>query len=78
MLSLRRKSFSVSAIATLTPSLVDLALVSPLTVFRDITNLFSVLSRESLMVENKQLTDAVSNPRIVLRMRVILTGSSRY
>jgi phosphatidylinositol 4-kinase len=78
MLSLRRKSFSVSAIATLTRSLVDLALVSPLTVFRDITNLFSVLSRESLMVENKQLTDAVSNPRIVLRMRVILTGSSRY
>jgi phosphatidylinositol 4-kinase len=78
MLSLRRKSFSVSAIATLTRSLVDLALVSPLTVFRDITNLFSVLSRESLMVENKQLTDAVSNPHIVLRMRVILTGSSRY
>ncbi|KAI9473756.1 MAG: hypothetical protein EXX96DRAFT_596776 [Benjaminiella poitrasii] len=59
VLSLRRKSFSVSAIATLTSNLVDLALVSPLNVFTDIINLFSVLSRESLLIDNKQLTTAI-------------------
>lgn len=70
MLSLRRKSFSVSAITTLTSSFVDLALVSPLTVFRDITTLFAVLSRESLLVDNKQLTTAILNAQISLARKL--------
>ncbi|KAL7310917.1 Phosphatidylinositol 4-kinase stt4 [Mucor circinelloides] len=70
VLSLRRKSFSISAIATLTSSLVDLALVSSLSVFRDIINLFSVLSRESLMVDNKQLTSAILNAQYDLAKKL--------
>ncbi|CAO3618813.1 unnamed protein product [Mucor hiemalis] len=70
MLSLRRKSFGISAIATLTSNLVDLALVSPISVFRDITTLFAVLSRESLMVDNKQLTTAILNAQIDLASRL--------
>lgn len=70
MLSLRRKSFSISAIATLTNSFVDLALVSPSTVFRDIINLFAILSRESLMVDNKQLTTSILNAQTLLAQRL--------
>lgn len=70
MLSLRRKSFSVSGITTLTRNLVDLALVSPLSVFRDIINLFAVLSRESLMVENKQLTVAILDAQTSLAKKL--------
>lgn len=60
MLAMRRKTLSVSATASLTSRLVDLALVSPTGLFNDIISLFSTLSRESLTVENKQLTTAVS------------------
>ncbi|KAI7904652.1 uncharacterized protein BX663DRAFT_431102 [Cokeromyces recurvatus] len=70
VLSLRRKSFSVFAIETLTRGLVDLALVSPLNVFRDIINLFSVLSRESLLIDNKQLTTAIVNAQKELAKRL--------
>lgn len=59
VLSLRRKSLSVSSIATLTTNLVDLALISNLHIFIEITKLFSLLSREALMIDNKQLSDAI-------------------
>ena len=61
MLVMRRKSLSIAATASLTSKLVDLALVSPLSVFGDILNFFSTLSREALTIDNKQLTTAVSN-----------------
>lgn len=59
MLASRRKSLSFAASATLTRKLVDLAVVSPLNVFRDIINLFSALSHDYLLMDNKQLTYGV-------------------
>ncbi|KAI8973785.1 hypothetical protein BDF20DRAFT_823654 [Mycotypha africana] len=76
ILSLRRKSFSTSAIATLTINLVELALVSPLNVFTDIINLFSILSRESLLAEDKQLTDAILGAQYQLAKK--LSAKSDY
>ena len=68
MLTMRRKSLSISATASLTSRLVDLALVSPIGVFKDILNLFSTLSREALTIDNKQLTTAVRH--ITQQLRV--------
>lgn len=70
MLVLRRKSLSVSATASLIAKLVDLALVSPLQVFEDIINLFSVLSREALTIDNKQLTTSIFNAQHSLARRL--------
>ena len=66
MLVMRRKSLSIAATASLTSKLVDLALVSPLSVFGDILNFFSTLSREALTIDNKQLTTAVSSSHFFL------------
>lgn len=60
MLASRRKSLSFAASATLTRRLVDLAVVSPSSVFRDIINLFSALSHDYLLMDNKQLTCGVN------------------
>lgn len=68
MLAMRRKSLSISATASLTSRLVDLALVSPIGVFKDILNLFSTLSREALTIDNKQLTTAVRYIKQHLRL----------
>ncbi|KAI8148722.1 hypothetical protein BJV82DRAFT_642239 [Fennellomyces sp. T-0311] len=58
MLVMRRKSLSIASTASLTSKLVDLALVSPPSVFGDILHFFSTLSREALTIDNKQLTTA--------------------
>ncbi|CDS12547.1 hypothetical protein LRAMOSA04741 [Lichtheimia ramosa] len=70
MLAMRRKSLSISATASLTSRLVDLALVSPIGVFKDILNLFSTLSREALTIDNKQLTTAIVNAQMSLAKRL--------
>lgn len=70
MLAMRRKSLSPSATASLTSKLVDLALVSPTTVFNDILSLFSVFSRESLITDNKQLSNAIHNSLLSLASRL--------
>ncbi|KAI8370194.1 hypothetical protein BD560DRAFT_329659 [Blakeslea trispora] len=72
VLALRRKSFSVSTISTLTKNLVDLALVSNVSVFRDIANLFSVLSRESLLTDDKQLSTAILDAQLALAQQLSL------
>lgn len=48
--------------ASLTSRLVDLALVASPDVFKEILNLFSTLSHESLTLDNKQLSSSVKNP----------------
>lgn len=60
MLILRRKSLSITSMASLTSRLVDLALVATPNVFDDILSLLSTLSRESLSIDNKQLSSSVS------------------
>ncbi|KAI8079556.1 uncharacterized protein B0P05DRAFT_541070 [Gilbertella persicaria] len=70
VLALRRKSFSISTITHLTKNLVDLALVGSLTVFRDIINLFSALSRESLTMDNKQLSTAILDAQLALAQQL--------
>ncbi|RCI03729.1 phosphatidylinositol-4- kinase, partial [Rhizopus stolonifer] len=70
MLASRRKSLSFAASATLTRKLVDLAVVSPLNVFRDIINLFSALSHDYLLMDNKQLTYGVINALTVLSQKI--------
>ncbi|KAI9260780.1 hypothetical protein BY458DRAFT_439897 [Sporodiniella umbellata] len=70
MLASRRKSLSFAASAILTRKLVDLAIVSPLIVFRDIINLFSALSHDYLLMDNKQLTGGVIDALKVLSERV--------
>lgn len=60
MLILRRKSLSITSMASLTSRLVDLALVATPNVFNDILSLFSTLSREALTIDNKQLSSSVS------------------
>lgn len=66
MLASRRKSLSYIASATLTRKLVDLAIVSPSSVFRDIINLFSALNHDYLLMDNKQLTYGVCTLPIFL------------
>lgn len=48
MLVLRRRVLSKTATLALVRQLVDLALVSPIPVFADIINVFSIIGRESL------------------------------
>ncbi|ORX46095.1 hypothetical protein DM01DRAFT_1339741 [Hesseltinella vesiculosa] len=70
MLLLRRKSLSTASMASLTSSLVDLAVVSPLKVFEDIVQLFATLSRESLTIDNKQLSTSIQNAMHDLAVRL--------
>ncbi|KAG1141414.1 hypothetical protein G6F38_008437 [Rhizopus arrhizus] len=70
MLASRRKSLSFAASATLTRKLVDLAVVSPSSVFRDIINLFSALSHDYLLMDNKQLTCGVINAQNILAQKL--------
>ncbi|KAI8097412.1 uncharacterized protein BX664DRAFT_326316 [Halteromyces radiatus] len=70
MLLLRRKSLSVASISSLTSRLVDLALVAPAKVFEDILNMFSNLSRESLAIDNKQLSSSIQNAMHDLAVRL--------
>ena len=48
MLVLRRRVLSKTATLALVRQLVDLALVSPITVFCDIINVFTIIGREAL------------------------------
>ncbi|KAI8067784.1 hypothetical protein BC940DRAFT_340507 [Gongronella butleri] len=70
MLLLRRKNLSIASMASLTSSLVDLAIVSPLKVFQDIVTLFSTLCRESLTIDNKQLATSIQNAMHDLAVRL--------
>ncbi|CEG79179.1 Putative Phosphatidylinositol 4-kinase stt4 [Rhizopus microsporus] len=70
MLASRRKSLSYIASATLTRKLVDLAIVSPSSVFRDIINLFSALNHDYLLMDNKQLTYGVINAQLILAQKI--------
>ncbi|CAO3637256.1 unnamed protein product [Cunninghamella echinulata] len=70
MLILRRKSLSITSMASLTSRLVDLALVATPNVFNDILSLFSTLSREALTIDNKQLSSSIQNALQDLAVRL--------
>ncbi|KAG0179232.1 phosphatidylinositol-4- kinase [Apophysomyces sp. BC1034] len=76
MLVLRRKTLSTAATTQLTRKLVDLALVSPVNVFTDIINLFATLGRESLMIDNRQLSDSIMGAQ--LRLASELSARPEY
>ncbi|CEP08014.1 hypothetical protein [Parasitella parasitica] len=59
MLSLRRKTLSPSATASLTMRLVDLALVSSKDTFSEIIQLLATFSKESIYCENNLLNTSV-------------------
>lgn len=59
MLSLRRKTLSPSATASLTMRLVDLALVSSKETYCEIINLLATFSRESIHSDNNLLNTSV-------------------
>ncbi|RCI05105.1 phosphatidylinositol-4- kinase, partial [Rhizopus stolonifer] len=70
MLSLRRKTLSPAATASLIMRLVDLALVSPKETFCEIIDLFAALSKESLHSENNTLNTAILNAQLDLSKRL--------
>ncbi|CAO3596291.1 unnamed protein product [Absidia cylindrospora] len=70
MLIPRRKSLSIASMGSLTSRLVDLALVASANVFKEILNLFSALSRESLTIDNKQLSSSIQNAMYDLAVRL--------
>ncbi|KAL0081209.1 hypothetical protein J3Q64DRAFT_1850940 [Phycomyces blakesleeanus] len=61
VLVLRQTTLSINSRNQLTSRLVDLALVSPISVFQEIMILLSSFNREALLVDNKQLTISICN-----------------
>ncbi|CAO0794100.1 unnamed protein product [Mucor circinelloides] len=76
MLSLRRKTLSPSATASLTMRLVDLALVSPKETYCEIINLLATFSKESIYSENNLLNTSILAAQLSLAKR--LTDRPEY
>ncbi|ORX44035.1 hypothetical protein DM01DRAFT_1364825 [Hesseltinella vesiculosa] len=70
MLMLQRKAYSIPTTASLITGLVDLALVSSPTIFDEVVTVLANYNREFLIVEDKQIWQAISETQLSLARRL--------